>query len=239
MSAVGCEVEFCGERHAVVPDVPFVIGREGPLDLDDNPYLHRRFLELAHHDGLWWVENVGSRLTATVADATGGMQAWLAPGGRLPLVFDQTVVVFTAGPTTYQLAVELAESAFVATRQAGGEPTGATTVGQVLLTTSQRALVVALAEPLLREPGATTVQIRSSAACAARLGWAITRFNRKLDNVCDKLDRAGVRGLRGGPGRLATQRRARLVEYAVTSRLVVPDDLVLLDRRVDDPEDDQ
>ena len=57
----------------------------------------------------------------------------------------------------------------------------------------------------------------------------MTRFNRKLDNVCDKLDRIGVKGLRGGPKQLATNRRARLVEYAVTTRLVTAEDLFMLD----------
>jgi hypothetical protein len=39
-----------------------------------------------------------------------------------------------------------------------------------------------------------------------------------------------VQGLRGGRGKLATNRRARLVEYAVASHLVSRDDLVLLER---------
>ena len=57
----------------------------------------------------------------------------------------------------------------------------------------------------------------------------MTTFNRKLDNVCEKLDKLGVDGLRGGRGKLATNRRARLVEYAVATRLVSADDLALLD----------
>jgi hypothetical protein len=65
---------------------------------------------------------------------------------------------------------------------------------------------------------------------AERLGWPLTTFNRKLDNVCEKLDKVGVQGLRGGRGKLATNRRARLVEYAVASHLVSRDDLVLLER---------
>ena len=35
----------------------------------------------------------------------------------------------------------------------------------------------------------------SSADAAARLGWTVTKFNRKLDNVCQKLADAGIRGL--------------------------------------------
>ena len=57
----------------------------------------------------------------------------------------------------------------------------------------------------------------------------MSRFNRQLDNVCDKLDRMGVQGLRGGVGKLASNRRARLVEYAVSSQLVTRSDLSLLD----------
>ena len=39
---------------------------------------------------------------------------------------------------------------------------------------------------------------------------------------------AGVRGLHGGPERLARARKARLVEYAVAARLVTASDLELL-----------
>jgi hypothetical protein len=70
----------------------------------------------------------------------------------------------------------------------------------------------------------------TSAQAAERLGWPLTTFNRKLDNVCDKLDKLGVAGLRGGAGKLATSRRTRLVEYAVATHLVGQEDLPLLDR---------
>ncbi|MEP6843532.1 MAG: hypothetical protein ABJA11_08420, partial [Pseudolysinimonas sp.] len=60
-------------------------------------------------------------------------------------------------------------------------------------------------------------------------GWTLTAFNRKLDNVCDKLDRIGVTGLRGGRDNLATNRRLRLVEYAIATRLVTRDDLAVLE----------
>ena len=104
-----------------------------------------------------------------------------------------------------------------------------TTAATPVLTESQFALVLALAEPLLRGGAGGRTEIPSSAEAARRLGWALTRFNRKLDNVCQKLARSGVRGLHGGPGSLASGRRARLVEYAVASRLVTREHLYLLD----------
>ena len=65
---------------------------------------------------------------------------------------------------------------------------------------------------------------------AARLGWSLPKFNRKLDHLCEKLHRAGVAGLHGGLGTGAADRRRRLVDHALEARLVTTDDLALLDR---------
>lgn len=232
----GATVEFCGERYPVAPGQPLVIGRGGRLDIDDNPYLHRAFLQVSDQDSLWWLANLGTRLTATVADEQGLMQAWLAPGARLPLVFERSVVWFTAGSTTYEFEVVLTDPPFepVAFEPVRVEPqlaeVGATTLGRLPFTSDQKLLIVALCEPMLRRGMRGSAKIPSSALAAERLGWALTKFNRKLDNVCDKLTKAGIRGLHGEPGRLASDRRVRLVEYALAARLVVRADLELLDR---------
>lgn len=224
-------MEFCGEWFDVVADRPFGIGREADLVIDENPYLHRVFLTLRAEFGLWWLDNVGQLLSATVSDATGSVQAWLAPGARLPIVFQTLHVMFTAGSTTYDFTVH-AEDDFYNTSLTAEASTGGTTILPVSLTPSQRLLVLALAEQVLVQP-AGRASIPSSAEAAERLGWSMTTFNRKLDNVCEKLDKIGVDGLRGGRGRLAVNRRSRLVEYAVATRLVTAEDLPQLDRRAD------
>ncbi|MCF2706283.1 hypothetical protein I6E29_03240 [Arcanobacterium haemolyticum] len=221
-------VEFCGEWFPVDPHEPFVIGREGPLQIDDNPYLHRRFLVISESDGLWWIENVGARLSATVADKDGRTQAYLQPGARLPLVYVETVLLFTAGPTTYEMSVLNDTPAYASADVANVTEAGEPTIGPVELTPSQLLLVLALAEPVLTGRG-TTSSIPSSQNAADRLGWPITRFNRKLDHVCERLTKYGVRGLHGGPDRLAVNRRARLVEHAIATRIVTADDLYRLE----------
>ena len=222
-------VDFCGERYDAPDSGWLTIGREGDVVVDDNPYLHRRFLQVGSKDGLWWVVNVGDQLAATVADSEGRVQAWLAPGARLPLVFERTIVRFTAGPTSYELDLHMEEPVF-SEPVALPDSTGETTVGLAPFTLDQRLLVVALAEPILRSEGRGASAVPSSADAARRLGWKSTKFNRKLDNVCQKLARVGVHGLHGAPGELASNRRARLVEYAIAVRLVTPDDLPLLDQ---------
>jgi hypothetical protein len=220
-------IEFCGEWYDAVPGRPFVVGRDGDLVVDDNPYLHRRFLVLLEERDLWWILNEGTLLAATISDGSGGVQAWLPPGARLPIVFPRLTVMFSAGSTTYDMTIH-STGAHYSMSGLQADRDGTTTIGVVPLTSSQRLMVLALAERVLRQDSPGRGSIPSSAEAAERLAWPLTTFNRKLDNVCEKLDRIGVQGLRGGRGKLATGRRQRLVEYAVASRLVSVEDLSLL-----------
>lgn len=87
---------------------------------------------------------------------------------------------------------------------------------------------MALCENLLLRRRTGAGAIPASADVARRLGWPVTKFNRKLDAVCEKLSDAGVRGLRGGVAGAASSRKARLAEYAMATRLVGPNDRTLL-----------
>ncbi|MDJ0770268.1 MAG: hypothetical protein QNJ12_15830 [Ilumatobacter sp.] len=226
--ATGPVVEFCGEQTPVRHE-PFTIGRDADLVIeDDNRFLHRQFLSLSSQQGIWLLANVGGQLTATVSDLDGRLEAFLAPGAVLPLVFHETLVRFTAGPTTYELTIRLADPSFM-TSQIDENESGDTTIGRVVMTPDQMRLILALAEPALRGGGRAGTSLPSSNDAAQRLGWTSTKFNRKLDNVCQKLAAQGVRGLHGEPGRLASNRRARLVEYALAVRLITRDDLALID----------
>jgi hypothetical protein len=225
-------VDFCGESFDVAPDRPVSIGRSGDIALDDNPYLHRRFLEVSIRDGFVWLANCGSLLAATLVDERSRLQAWLAPGAQLPVVFERSHVRFAAGPTSYEVDIIVEDAPFAADDPP--EPivdlsVTTETIGRIPMTPDQRLLIIALAEPLLRQEGRGNAALPSSADAARRLGWTQSKFTRKLDNVCSKLERLGVRGLHGESGNLAANRRARLVEYAVTTGLVGPGDLHLLD----------
>lgn len=222
-------VDFCGIQTRVTQG-PFTIGRSGDLALDsDNRHLHRTFLQIDRQEGVWMLTNVGSYMSARVTDSEGRVDALLAPGARLPLV-EPTVVSFTAGPTNYELILDVPAWHQAPTRQATNpDSNDDRTVGRISMTPDQFLLILALAEPSLVGAGRVGSVIPSSAEAAARLGWTLTKFNRKLDNVCSKLSRTGVSGLHGEPGNLASQRRTRLVEHAVTARLVTADDLILLE----------
>ncbi|MFK7916655.1 MAG: hypothetical protein AB8G14_01140 [Ilumatobacter sp.] len=229
---MGLIVDFVGVQTPLASGATFVIGREGDLVVDDNQFLHRQFLTLSDPGGVWLLTNVGDQLAATVSDPQGRLEAFLGPGAVLPIVFEETTVRFTAGPTTYEILLLHSEPAFrpsaleVDTTDESG---GAKTIGRIVLTQDQRLLILALAEAGLQSGGGASAVLPTSAQAARRLDWTVTKFNRKLDNVCDKLSKLGVRGLQGDAGRLASNRRARLVEYALAVRMVTREDLAILD----------
>lgn len=222
-------VDYCGEVFDVPPDQPWTIGRRGDLCLDeDNQFLHRHFLQVTFQHNYWWLNNVGRLMSANIADTASRAHTWLAPGASIPLTFAEVLVLFTAGATTYELIITVTEPAFSGWAPPT-DPTGVSTIGVPVLTPSQHIMILSLAEPALRRQGHGAIQIPSSAAAAQRLGWTQTQFNRKLDNVCERLTKHGVRGLHGDPSRLASDRRSRLVEFALSVGLVTPEHLALLD----------
>ncbi|GIH09440.1 hypothetical protein Rhe02_75070 [Rhizocola hellebori] len=230
MSAV--RVRLCGEEFIATERQPLLIGREADISVDDNRYLHRRFLQVACVEGLWVLRNVGAQLTATVSDLQGLFQAWLAPGAQVPLLSTHTIVYFTAGPTTYEIDILLDEPPFTVTpviSDPDSSDGGPVTMGGMSLTTKQKLVLLALTERALRRGDRGATSIPSSKVAAQRLRWTLVAFNRQLDNICQKLAAFGVRGLHGDSENLAANRRARLAEYALAARLVTRADLALLE----------
>ncbi|MEM7272985.1 MAG: hypothetical protein AAF547_07910 [Actinomycetota bacterium] len=226
MSADELVVEFLGEEYEVGRDRPFSFGRAADLSIDDNQHLHRRLGLIDHAEGLWWLHNVGSALTIEVIDRNSPSRLTLSPGATMALVFEEAALRFQAGATTYEISLD------VPLRPPEAEPSGVrdgaptVTATELQFTPDQLRCILALAEPRLRDPAVT--DIPTNKAAAARLGWKLTKFNRKLDNVCTKIGRTGVPGLHGDAGALATRRRERLVEHAVGANLVTAEDLILL-----------
>jgi hypothetical protein len=228
VSSSRLRVEFCGEWFDAPVDGVFTIGRTGDLQVDENPFLHRHFLELRCMEGMWVVRNVGDRLGATLVDAANLFHGHLRSGASMPLVFEHSSIRFGAGPTTYEVNLVLDDPPFAGVPDSIVGRDGTRTRGDVVLTPDQRLCIVALAEPALREGRGGVSRLPQNKEAAERLGWTVTRFNRKLDNVCQKLTKSGVAGLHGSEDALASNRRARLVEYSLASRLITVGDLELL-----------
>ncbi len=219
-------IEYCGEQYVVPTDREFSFGRSSDLEVDSNRYLHRCMGTFRWTPTFWWLANVGSHLPLHLEGRAGGTSVTLAPGSSLPLVFGSCYLRFAAGGTTYELLVDAAASIgpFEPPLSRAGETT--VDASDMPLTPEQLLLLIALAEPRLRK--GALADLPSNADIAARFGWPITKFNRKLDNLCAKFARRGVDGLVSSRRGAAQNRRSALVEHVVTSGLLTVDQLALL-----------
>ena len=139
----------------------------------------------------------------------------LLSGSEAPLAAEITNVSFEAGRSRYELSAEqsLPQASFVSIAS------DTITSADLPLTITQKQLIVSLAEPALRNPG-VAITVPSSKKAAARLNWSMTKFNAKLQNVCEKYAKIGVQGLGADRSSTTMDRRLRLVEHCVLNKVV-------------------
>ena len=228
-------VDFCGEEYDLAPDKSLTFGREADLEIDDNPYLHRVLGCFEHSDGHWWLANLGASTPLGIADLQGATAATVAPGSRVAISFGDFSVNFSAGPHRYELLGSMDDDDSSTASEQHADLNGARTLewGLVSLNDEQRLLLLALCEPYLRAEASEDGALPASRACAQRLGWTISKFNRKLDHLCQKISRTGVSGLYGAEGLQATNRRQMLADHAVRVGLVNASELPVLEEYLD------
>jgi hypothetical protein len=220
-------LEFCGDVHELSPGEVLTFGRSADLVLDDNPYLHRVVGRIDHRGGTWWLHNCGRTVALTVHDLVGSSSATVGPGSGLALIWGRFRLGFRAGPVPYELDGVLEEHERLEDLLGPGAASSTVTLewGRVELNDDQRALLLVMCEHRLRRPWDRTTPPPANRQVAARLGWSLAKFNRKLDHLCEKLARSGVPGVHGDLGLLAADRRSVLVDHAVSVGLVTVDDL--------------
>jgi hypothetical protein len=221
-------VSFGEDTRTVNPGRALSFGRDADLVIDaENPYLHRVLGVFVHLDGVWWLQNVGRSISLVIADPAGVARGEIPSGQQAAMVQRELDVRFVAGRCHYELACRLA--ADLPLRVEAAPATDTIQFGAVELNSEQRLLVVAMAEPLLRCDPAWPASMPPNREVARRLGWTLTKFNRKLDYLCGRLSDAGVSGLQGGMTEHASNRRLRLVEHLVDVGAISAADLALLD----------
>lgn len=221
-------VRFLEGERSVPAGEQTTFGRVADVVLDEeNPYMHRVVGRFVWWNGQWWVENLSNSLELQLLDEAGS-QVRLAPKEMVPLTHRRTAVRFSAGGLPYELEVALPGRAVPdppPVRPAGGSLT-TTTYGKVTPTREEWLLMRELARPFLLDRNAGPDRLPTNEDVAATLGWSTTKLNRKLDYLCNRMTKAGVRGLQGRRKK-ATNRRWVLVQHVVATGMLTHDDLLL------------
>ena len=225
-------VAFLDDERDLAPGDSLTFGRAADLVVDEqNRYLHRVLGRFSEHQGVWWLENLGSHIELELV-GDGGTVVRVPP---MPPEGSPPLVPLPGGPSSlgFEVAGARYELELLAPERSGGPVAGVVSdddtetlsYGHITLTAEEHALLVQLAAPVLRDRALGAESLPANKEVAHALGWPVTKFNRKLDYLCVRLTKAGVKGLQGGRGAEASNRRWRLVEHAVATRLVTLDDL--------------
>jgi len=216
-------VEFLDEMWELEPGQDLSFGRAADLVVDEsNLFLHRVLGVFRHARSTWWLHNAGEWLELEVRTDRGSTHS-LVPGARVALVVP-AMISFAAGKAKYAIRAVPAEPLDDSEVRIVLDAPRTNRFGVIELNDEQRLVLTALCEKHLLDPSSNG-SLPSNRAIAHRLGWSITKFNRKLDYLCRRLATAGVTGLKGAPGERAADRRLRLVEHALATELISSDDL--------------
>lgn len=216
------ELGFGDEWLTVRPPSEPTFGRGADVDLGDNPHLHRVTGRFVRRHGVWWLQNCATHTPMTLTTAAGS-RVHVAPNSEAPLGFDSytLTVVFASQPYVIECRLPGAAEMSPVTTFDGNQTIP---LPIVKLTDNQRLLLVALCLPRLTGGN----EVPATKTAASLLGWPTSTFNRRLDRLCAKFDRAGVNGLVGDTAGRADDRRRVLVDHALSYGIITVNDLALL-----------
>lgn len=218
----GLKVVANGSTYRLAPGETLTFGRAETctvcLDAGDAA-ISRLAGEVENVGSVWFVTNRSSSRPFAVVDGP-GLRRVLAPGqrdaveGRVRVIVDGTGVkheLVLEGPPPAPSAAEVAVP---------GLPTAA---GQdVVINDADRLALVALFAGYLHEGRRYDPSPRSYEAAARRLGWPRTTLVKRVEYIRTRLTNAGVPNLQGWNALSA------LAEYALTTKLITPEDLRLI-----------
>lgn len=229
LHAVGLRVQFGAKHFEVGSDQALTFGSSGMVRVGVAPEVPS-IVGRVHHrnDGCWWVVNSSSAIGLVIDDKATTSRLSLAPGAMCPVPFSEAHVRFRVGSVSHQFSVTTPNAGGASDGEVESVPVRPSNVRNSL-NEDQVLLLVGLAEPRLRQFAGPDAVPPTNREVAHRLGWTVTKYNRKLDHLCQKLDRIGVHGLKGCIGQAAGYRKITLVDYVITAGVIVPEDLALLD----------
>lgn len=174
-------------------------------------------------DGAWFVTNRSTTRSLSLVDPV-GFRSVLAPGRRA-VVVERLSVVIEGQVRRHELRLEAEGAPPLPPPPGGDELDGIATEhgGTVNYNDDDRRALVALFAGYLRPFPRHDPRPRSYAEAAADLHWPRTTVVKRIEYLRARLSRAGVPGLFGEAAMEA------LAEHVLTTGVVTPDDLALLD----------
>ena len=217
----GLTIRAKDSEFRITPGETFTFGRAETCTLcldPDDAAISRLAGEVERVGQVWFVTNRSGSRPFSVVDGP-GLRRVLAPGQRDAIEGKVRVIVDGTGGK-HELVFEGPAPAAGPAQAVPGLPTAA---GQdVMINDADRLALVALFAGYLQEGRKYDPSPRSYDAAAKRLGWPRTTLVKRVEYIRTRLTNAGVPNLQGWNA------LSNLAEYALTTKLITPEDLRLI-----------
>jgi len=195
----------------------------------DNLQLHRDLGRVSFRDGGWWLANTGSRVVLKLRKPDRDEDMIVEPELGTDLPNGVSTLGFVAGRAHYAICIEISDLPRSAEDAADlTPPSGVTTVkpgDRVVLTVAQRRVLVLMCEPCLRATGGQVWSVPGNQELADRLGIKEGTIERHVGDLYERFSADNVPGLLRVSGQPVSERRRKLVEFAVRAGHVTRFDL--------------
>ena len=234
-------VEVGGERLELDGTSPFTFGRDPSfcdMALGVDPFdqsISRWAGSLDHERGLWWITNRSATRTLHVVDVDTGIGIPLPvaldnwPPARHLIERERTTILVVGAIKTHAIAVTAPPRPATGDQRPQFIDLVPTQNLLPRLTDKQREALVALVEPYLRPFPIYRPEPRTYDQASRRLGLpSSAAVRRRIEDLRPALMDRGVAGLDTGDA------RRNLSEWILSNRIVTPEDVDWLDRRLRD-----
>ncbi|APT91363.1 hypothetical protein CSPHI_10570 [Corynebacterium sphenisci DSM 44792] len=220
--------DLCGVVLDPAPGETLTIGRNGDLRVgEDNPYMHRRALQLYSAGGAWYLQNIGSHVTVMLRRPGDARGMRLAPAQIQALTEPAYSVLFGVKRENYE--IEIRQEVAGTGEPLGDVDTGTATLTIDELTERERALVAAFAEDYLRGRVDSLATLCTDARAAEKLGTTAKAVEHRRTELYELILGGGLVSDMEWRHTHRRQRMTRAARALIDARLVTVDDLALLD----------
>lgn len=212
-----------GDQRVLGPSEVYTFGRAASCTASlgaDDLGISRVAGSIEHDSGTWWVTNRSAVRPLTVVDEV-GIRTVVAPGRRLAVAGEVTVVVEGAS-RRHAITVTAGEPLVSAEPLETSDPRPTAHAEGVVINDQDRRALVSLFAGYLEPFPRYNPFPRSYADAAAALGWPRSTLVKRVEYIRVRLTNAGV------PNLLGETALQHLAEWALTTRVITKDDLILL-----------
>ena len=185
--------DLLGNRIILEAGQEAIVGRAGtfPVGTDD-AFLHRSLFQVWFGGLGWMIANRGSYIPLEIEPrgSRSLTRIHLGPGAVTGMPAGPSAITFTTPERHYEIHIDIPSTGLSRPSKLDASE-GEVTHERHIPNKDQKAMLKALAAPLIKNPGAHDGDLPTVRELAEQLGWTEKKTNQKIERLCQRLAQDG------------------------------------------------